>query len=118
MITGCVVNAAPDAAPTAEVVTAMDVGVPAVPVAVKVTGEPDREPDVAVRVLLPLVVPRVHAGEAAIPEELVDTTPEDASEPPPDATANVTATPCTALPWASVTTTDGAVEMAEPDVAD
>ena len=64
--------------------------VPTVPVAVNVIGEPESEPDVAVRVLVPAVAPRVQAGEVAIPDVLVVTDPEDASEPPPDATAKVT----------------------------
>ncbi len=82
----------------------------------KVIGEPDRPVEVAVRVLAPATVPRVHAGEVAMPEPLVVTAPDDASEPPPDATANVTATPDTRLPTESVTSTEGAFETALPAV--
>jgi hypothetical protein len=104
----------------AELVT-VDVDVdalPAAPVAVKVTGEPEREPDVAVRVLLPATVPKVHAGEVAIPDAFVVTEPEDASDPPPLATAKVTLAPEIGLPEISATSTDGAVVTAVPTVAD
>ena len=92
--------------------------VPAEPVAVKVTGEPESEPEVAVRVLLPAVVPKVHAGEVAIPEAFVVTVPADASDPPPLATAKVTLAPEIGLPETSATSTDGAVVTAVPTVAD
>lgn len=91
---------------------------PAVPVAVNVTGEPDKEPDVAVNVFDPAVVPNVHAGDVAIPELFVVTDPEVAKEPPPEATAKTTDTPCTAFPAESVTSTDGEVDTAVPATAD
>jgi len=65
----------------------------AVPVAVKVTGEPVSDPDVTVSVFDPAVVPSVHAGEVAMPELFVVAEPDDAKDPPPEATANVTAVP-------------------------
>lgn len=97
------------------------VAVPGVPVAVKVTGEPDSAPEVAVSVLDPAVVPSVQAGDVAMPELSVVTVagdPGDAKDPPPDATANVTDSPCTGLPAESVTNTEGAVATADPAVAD
>lgn len=90
---------------------------PGTPVAVKVTGEPDNDPEVAVSVFEPAVVPNVHAGDVAMPELFVVTVPDDANDPPPDATANVTDSPCTGLPAESVTNTDGAVDTADPAVA-
>ena len=51
--------------------TAIWVAVPAVPVAVKVTGLPLKLPDVAVIVLLPAVVPNVQVPALAIPEASV-----------------------------------------------
>ena len=83
----------------------------------KVIGEPDREPDVAVNVFDPAVVPNVHAGDVAIPELFVVTDPDDASEPPPEVTAKVTAVPAMAFPKASVTITLGNVVTAVPTVA-
>ena len=55
---------------------------PAVPVAVKVTGEPVSEPLVAVMVFEPAVVPRVQLPTVAMPEALVVAEPP-VSEPPP-----------------------------------
>ena len=72
--------------------------VPGSPVAVKVTGDPVRPDEVAVSVFEPAVVPSVHAGDVAMPDASVVTVPEGASEPPPDATVNVTDVPWTALP--------------------
>ena len=66
-------------------------GVAAVPVAVKVTGEPASDPLVAVRVLAPAVVPSVQLPAVAIPFEPVVAV--IFPEPPPVATAKVTATP-------------------------
>ena len=86
------------------------------PVAVNVTGEPDSDPDVAVIVLLPTVVPRVHEPTVAMPEEFVVAV-RPVPEPPPVATANVTDTPETTLPLESVTRTDGATATADPAVA-
>jgi hypothetical protein len=98
-------------------VTANLVTAPTVPVAVKVTGEPVSPDTVAVRVFDPAVVPRVHEVTAAMPEEFVDTVVVGRRDPPPDATAKVTAVPDTGLPPESVTMTDGAVETADPAVA-
>jgi hypothetical protein len=114
---GCVAKAAPLAPPTGCVVIANCVAAPAVPVALKVMGEPLRLPLVAVSVFAPAVVPRVQAGLVATPALSVVTTPLEAIEPPPVATAKVTDTPLTALPCASVTWTDGAVATAVPTVA-
>ena len=93
------------------------VAAPAVPVAVTVTGEPLNDPLVAVSVFAPAVVPKVQAGLVAIPALSVVTTPLEANEPPPVATAKVTDTPLTALPCASVTFTDGAIATAVATVA-
>jgi hypothetical protein len=71
-----------------------------------------------VSVFVPAVVPRVHVGEVAIPEAFVVTVAVAPNEPPPVATANVTDTPDTTLPFASFTTTLGAVLTAVPTVAD
>jgi hypothetical protein len=103
---------APETTDVGCVVIANCVAAPAVPVAVKVMGEPLRLPLVAVSVFAPAVVPRVQAGLVAIPALSVVTTPLEAIEPPPVATAKVTETPLTALPCASVTWTDGAVATA------
>src|SRR4029077_11333024 len=86
--------------------------VPAVPVAVNVTGLPAREPDVAVRVLVPAAVPRVHEVTWAIPFAPVVTPVVGLTVPPPDATANVTDTPATGLPCTSWTITEGGVPTA------
>jgi hypothetical protein len=115
--TGWVAKAAPLAPPTGCVVMANCVAAPAVPVAVKVSGEPLKLPLVAVSVFAPAVVPRVQAGLVAMPALSVVTAPVEANEPPPVATAKVTDTPLTALPCASVTLTDGAVATAVATVA-
>jgi hypothetical protein len=99
------------------VVIANCVAAPAVPVAVKVTGDPLNDPLVAVTVFAPAVVPSVQAGLAAMPALSVVTAALEANEPEPVATAKVTDTPLTALPCASVTFTDGAVDTAVPTVA-
>jgi hypothetical protein len=93
------------------------VAAPAVPVAVKVMGEPLRLPLAAVSVFAPAVVPKVQAGLVATPALSVVTALLEAIEPPPVATAKVTDTPLTALPCASVTFTDGAVATAVLTVA-
>ena len=72
-------------------------GVPAVPVAVKLTGEPVSPALVAVRVLEPAVWPRVQLPTVAIPAELVVAEPP-VREPLPEPIAKVTLTPETALP--------------------
>jgi hypothetical protein len=108
---------APETTDVGCVVIANCVAAPAVPVAVKVMGEPLRLPLVAVSVLAPAVVPRVQAGLVAMPVLSVVTALLEAIEPPPVATAKVTDTPLTALPCASVTLTDGAVVTAVATVA-
>ena len=72
---------------------------PAVAVAVKLTGLPVMPPPaaVAVSVLGPAVVPRVHEVKAAIPPAPVVTGVVGLTLPLPAAGANVTATPATGL---------------------
>jgi hypothetical protein len=82
-----------------------------------VTGLPERDPLVAVSVLPPAAVPSVQLPTVAIPLALVVAEPP-ATLPPPDATANVTATPFTGFPAASLTITLGGVATAEFTVAD
>jgi hypothetical protein len=96
---------------------AREAAAPVVPVAVKVTGLPARPLDVAVRVFVPAVVPSVHDVTAAMPLPLVVTGVEGLTVPPPEATANVTATPATGLLNWSRTITDGGVVTAVPTVA-
>ena len=92
---------------------------PAVAVAVKVMGEPESEPDVAVSVLLfvPALVPRVHVPDEAIPLASVICEVVLTIEPPPVATAKLTLTPLTGLLLESLTMTEGAVVTAVPTVA-
>src|SRR5207302_5514913 len=90
---------------------------PAVPVAVKVTGLPESDPDVAVRVFEPAVALNVQLPTVAMPLPLVVWLPP-VIVPFPGATANVTATPVTGLPFASFTITEGGVLTAVPAVAD
>lgn len=111
-------SADPDVPATGAVTTRIFVAAPGLPVAVNVTGDPVSDPDVAVRVFDPAVVPRVQAGDVAMPDESVVTVPDAASEPPPLPTAKMTDSPCTGLPAESVTNTDGAVATALPAVAD
>src|SRR5213078_1596815 len=87
---------------------------PAVPVAVNVTGLPVSPVAVAVSEFGPAVGPSVHDVTAAIPFAPVVTGVVGVTEPPPDATANVTLTPPTGLPFASRTITEGAVATAVP----
>src|SRR5881396_2383946 len=87
----------------------------AVAVAVNVTGLP--VPREAVSVLLPAVVPSVQAVVAAIPLASVDTAVTGLTVPPPDVTANVTATPATGLLNWSRMSTAGGVAIAVPTVA-
>jgi hypothetical protein len=108
---------APETTDVGCVVIANCVAAPAVPVVVKVNGDPLKLPLVAVSVFAPAVVPRVQAGLVATPELSVVTAIVEANEPPPVATAKVTDTPLTALPCASVTFTDGAVATAVFTVA-
>lgn len=100
-----------------EPVTTKRVAAPGVPVAVKVTGDPDSDPDVAVTVFEPAVVPSVHVPAVAMPLLFVVAF-APVMDPPPDATANVTVTPLTGLPAASVTRTAGDTLTADPAVAD
>ena len=103
----------PKAGVTLEMVGA---DVAAVPVAVKVTGEPVNVPFVAVSVFDPAVVPSVQLPTVAIPFALVVAV-SPVTEPPPEATANVTFTPLTAtVPF--ITITLGNMVTAVPTVAD
>src|SRR5205823_5372931 len=90
--------------------------VPAVPVAVNVTGLPVSDPDVAVRVFEPAVALRVQLPTVATPLALVVWLPP-VIVPFPGATAKVTATPVTGFPFASFTITDGGALTAAPAVA-
>src|SRR5207245_2790641 len=89
---------------------------PAVPVAVKVTGLPASAPELAVSVLLPAVVLSVQLPTVATPLVLVVWLPP-VIVPFPGAAANVTATPVTGFPFASLTITDGGALTAVPTVA-
>ena len=97
--------------------TAIELAAPAVPVAVNVTGLPDSPLAVAVREFGPAVGPRVHDVTAAIPFIPVLTAAVGVTVPPPDATANDTATPATGFPFTSFTMTEGSVATALPAVA-
>src|SRR5207245_10326073 len=90
---------------------------PALPVAVKVTGLPASDADVAVNVFAPAVALSVQLPTVAMPLPLVVWLPP-VTVPFPGATANVTATPVTGFPFASLTITDGGVLTAVPAVAD
>src|SRR5438046_10752008 len=79
---------------------------PAVPVALKVTGLPVSPLAVAVRVLVPGVVPSVHDVTAAMPLPFVAPL-VGLTVPPPDVAVNVTVTSATGLPAPSRTITDG-----------
>src|SRR5438876_11605169 len=96
---------------------AICVAAPAVPVAVKVTGLPVSPLAVAVSEFGPAVGPSVHDVTAAIPFAFVVTGVVGLTVPPPDATANVTLTPPTGLPFASRTITEGSIATAVPAVA-
>src|SRR5438094_334432 len=90
---------------------------PAVPVAVKVTGLPVSDPDVAVRVLLPAVALSVQLPPVSMPLPFVVCLPP-VTLPLPAAGVNVTATSATGFPFASFTITDGGVLTAVPAVTD
>jgi hypothetical protein len=92
------------------------VATPAVPVAVKVSGDPVSPLLVAVSVLPPTIDPSVQLPTVAMPLALVVALPP-VMLPPPVATANVTVTPETGLSNASRTRTLGAVVTAVPTVA-
>src|SRR5439155_12695474 len=64
------------------------------------------------------VGPSVHVVTAAIPFAPVVTGVVGLTVPPPEATANVTLTPATGLPFASCTITEGGVATVVPAVAD
>lgn len=100
-------------------VTLVIVGVDAeeVPVAVKVTGEPTRDPLVAVIVFDPAVVPRVQLPTVATPFEPV-VADKPVAEPPPENTTKVTPSPLFGLLYASFTITLGNVVTAVPTGAD
>src|SRR5207245_11074660 len=104
-ITGCCGNGMPLwTVADGCVVIASRVAVPAVAVAVNVTGLPTSVPDVAVRVFGPATVPRIHVVTAAMPSAPVMTGVVGFTLPPPVPGANVTATPATAWPCRSATT--------------
>src|SRR5205823_414131 len=86
---------------------------PAVPVAVKVTGLPVSEPEVAVNVFEPAVALSVQLPTVAMPLPLVVWLPP-VIVPFPGGTANVTATCATGFPFASFTITDGGEPTAVP----
>src|SRR5205807_2534021 len=86
---------------------------PAVPVAVNVTGLPESEPDVAVKVFVPAVALSVQFATVGLPQ-LMGVWLPPVIVPFPGATANVTATPVTGFPFASLTITDGAALTAVP----
>jgi hypothetical protein len=91
---------------------------PTVPVAVNVTGLPESDPDVAVRVFVPTVGLSVHEVNVAMPSVPVLTGVVGVIVPLPAAGVNVTATPATGLLFASFTITDGGEPTAVPAVAD
>lgn len=88
-----------------------------VPVAVKVTGDPVSDPLAAVSAFDPAVGPSVQLPTVAIPFEPV-VADNPVPEPPPVATAKVTATPLTGLLFTSFTMTLGGVVTAVSTVAD
>ena len=88
---------------------------PAVPVAMKVTGLPVSPAAAAVSVFAPTVVLRVQLPTVAMPPaSVVWLAP--VMLPFPGVTAKVTATPDTGLPLASLTITDGGIGTAVPTV--
>src|SRR5438477_583530 len=116
-ITGCCWKGTPlCTVPDGWVAMASRVAVPAVPVAVKVTGLPWSVADVAVKVLGPAALPSVQLVTAATPLALV-VCEAPVMLPPPVPGAKVTATPATGLPNASRTITAGGTGTAVPTVA-
>ena len=93
----------------------MSAAAPAVPVAVNVAA--GSEPETAVNVFVPAVVPSRQLPTVAIPLAFVVVVPP-VTDPPPLATLNVTVAPATAAPFASVTFTDGATATFCPAIAD
>jgi len=118
---GCRANVTPLCAllDGAVVITSF-VAVPAVPVAVNVTELPVKPLAVAVTVFVPTVFPRVHDVTVAVPLAFVTTVVGlvGLRDPLPAVTANVTSTPATGLPLASVTITAGGEATAVPAGAD
>ena len=90
---------------------------PAVPVAVNVSGLPDKLPDDTRRVLDPAVVPSVHEVADAMPLELLVAAAPVTTAHPPVMTVKVTVVPATTLLFASLTITDGTVDTAVFTVA-
>ncbi len=90
--------------------------VPAVPVALKVTGLPLKPVEVAVSVFGPAVALRVQLPTVATPLALVIWLPP-VTVPLPTAGENVTDTPATGFPFASFTITDGGELTAVPAAA-
>ena len=125
---GCWANTTPlCAAPLGSVTTSRRAAAPGAAVAVKLTGlppsgAPPAPVAAALTALAPAVVPRVHAARVATPCALVATDavgPEPVPSetvPPPCATEKVTVTPCTGLPFWSVTFTDGGAATAWPTI--
>ena len=91
--------------------------VPAVPVALNVIGLPVSPVALAVNPFAPAVAPRRHDVSAAIPLAAVEIGAVGAITPPPAVTAQVTATPATALPLASRAMTEGGVATVAPATA-
>src|SRR5262245_2846809 len=110
-----VVLSAPVALPPSVSVPRASHGFEATPVAVKVAGVTPLT--VAVSVFAPAVAPRVQPPTVAVPVAL-DVWEPPVTVPPPLATANVTATPDTTLPYVSATRTLGAVVTAVDTDAD
>src|SRR5439155_1218008 len=94
------------------------VAVPAVPVAVKVTGLPASPLAVAVSEFGPTVGPKIRRATCRDPVAFVVTGVVGVTEPPSHATANATLPPASGLPFASCTLTDGSIATAVPAVAD
>ena len=95
----------------------IEAGVPTVPVAVNEADDPTPAVE-AVKVLEPTVVPSVGVQEA-IPLALVVEPAHPATDPPPEPTAQVTATPDpTGLEFESFTIACNALPKAVPAVAD
>ena len=84
----------------------------------KVTGLPESAAELAVKVFDPAVALSVHVVRAAIPSDPVLTGVVGVTVPLPAAGVNVTATPATGFPLASLAITDGGALTAVPAVAD
>ena len=87
---------------------------PAAPVAVKVTGLPDKVPELAVNVFEPAVALRVQLPTVAIPSAPVAIGVAGSTVPLFTPAANVTGTSATGFPFASLTITDGGEATAVP----